>query len=340
MQKAIFPLLFAATIASAQMPAVNFSDNGKIAVQNSILAKVNGTTISMMDVKKKMDLLFHRSYPHLSHSSQARYQFYETSWRHVLMEMIDHQLILADAVEKEVKLTDGEIREEMENRFGPNIMLTLDKIGLTYEETWKMIKEELLVQRMSWWFIHSKAMAMVTPQDIRQAYRLYLKENPPYSEWKYRVIVIRGENPEQAAERAIALLRERNTSPESLSDALTSIDPTSQVSNEFIAKDIELSDAHRSVLAQLLPTQYSDPVIQISRSDNKKVARIFYLSENIEHPAPSFEHLSQNLRNQLVQEKAGRESIAYLQKLRNHYGFDSSHLKETVPDDLHPFSLQ
>lgn len=340
MRKAILPLLFAATVAIAQMPPVNFSDNSKIAVQNSILAKVNGTTISMMDVKKKMDLLFHQSYPHLSHSSQARYQFYETSWRHVLMEMIDHQLILADAVEKEVKLTDGEIREEMENRFGPNIMLTLDKIGLTYEETWKMIKEELLVQRMSWWFIHSKAMAMVTPQDIRQAYRLYLKENPSYSEWKYRVIVIRGDNPEQAAEKAIAFLRESHTSPESAASALSSIDPAIQVSNEYVAKDTELSDAHRAVLSQLSPTQYSDPSIQISRADNKKVARIFYLSENTEHPAPSFEHLSQNLRNQLVQEKVGRESVAYLQKLRNHYGFDSSHLKETVPDDLHPFSLQ
>ena len=87
----------------------------KIAVQNSILAKVNGTTISMIDVKKKMDLIFHQHYAHLADSTQAKFQFYETSWRRVLSEMIDNELILADAADKEVKLTDGELREEIES---------------------------------------------------------------------------------------------------------------------------------------------------------------------------------------------------------------------------------
>ena len=72
----------------------------------------------------------------------------------MLMEMIDHQLILADATDKEIKISSGEVREEMEFRFGPNIMLTLDNIGLTYDDTWKMSWNSLeLVMRnqsLSW----------------------------------------------------------------------------------------------------------------------------------------------------------------------------------------------
>lgn len=339
MLKVLFTL-FCMAIFAVEPSSVDFSDDSKIAMQNSILAKVNHTTISMMDVKKKMDLLFHQNYPHLADSNQARCQFYEASWRHVLMEMIDHQLILADAVEKEVKLTDGEIREEMEGRFGPNIMFTLDKIGLTYEETWKMVKEELLVRRMTWWFIHSKAMTQVTPNDIRQAFRLYLKENPPYQEWKYRVISIRSDRPEEIAERTQRFLSISGLSPESLIEQLKAIDPSIQISSEFIVQDKDLSDAHKGALSLLSPGEYSLPKLQKSRADNKAVARIFYLAERTDHPAPQFEEHSQNLRNELIQKAVVQESTVYIEKLRRYYGFDTSHLKERIPDDLHPFSLE
>ena len=69
-----------------------------------------------------------------------------------MMEMIDGELILADAADKEIKLTDGEVREEIERRFGPSVSVTLDKIGLTQEEAWRLVKNEMIVQRMNWWF--------------------------------------------------------------------------------------------------------------------------------------------------------------------------------------------
>ena len=338
--KKIFLYFAAISAIAAPLPPVDFSNDQKIAIQNSILAKVNGTTISMMDVKKKMDLVFHQNYPHLDKSSQARYQFYEGSWRHVLMEMIDQQLILADAVEKEAKLTDGEIREEMEERFGPNIMLTLDKIGLTYDETWKMIREELLVRRMTWWFIHSKAVSRVTPQDIRQAFRLYLKENPSFQEWKYRVIAIRGDQPEASAEKVHQFLIAKGQSPESLDEELKQLDPSIQISSEYAAADKDLSDAHRKVLSTLSPGGYSAPSLQKSRTENRTVARIFYLAQVTDHPAPQFEAIAPNLRNDLIQKAVAQESGVYLEKLRKHYGFDGRHLKETIPEDLHPFSLE
>jgi hypothetical protein len=249
------------------------------------------------------------------------------------MEMLDHQLILADALEKNIPLSDGEIREEMENRFGPNIMFTLDKIGVTYDETWKMIKDELTVQRMTWWFIHSKAMNLVTPQYIRQAFRLHVKENPAFQEWKYKVISIRGDHPEESAKNIYAALTENECTD--IASLLLSIDPSAQISAEFCSTDKQLSEAHKAALSSLSPKEYGTPVLQKSKSDNQVVARIFYLDEKTIHPAPQFEILSHDLRNELVQKAVVQESATYLKRLRKNHAY-----YENIPEGIQPFSLQ
>ncbi|HLB53160.1 MAG TPA: SurA N-terminal domain-containing protein, partial [Chlamydiales bacterium] len=315
------------------------SNGPRIAVQNSVLLQVNDTTISMIDVKKQMDLLFHQYYANLEDSTPARHQFYETSWRKVLMDLIDNELILADATDKELKLSDGEVREEMEMRFGPNVLSTLDRIGVTYEEAWKMLRKEMLVQRMSWWFVHSRAIQSVTPSEIRQSYRLYLEENPPYQELTYRILSIRAENLEQAADQIHTFLDGKNESPDSLMSELLAIDSSIQLSSPYTTSDLQLADAQKELLTALLPQHYSAPLIQQGR-DKKRVAKIFYLLEKEDHPAPSFEELSASLRSQLIQKATMRESQNYVAKLRKRYGFDASFLKESFPEDLHPFSLQ
>ncbi len=326
----------------AEPSLIDYSDDHKIGVQNAILAKVNGTTISMMDVKKKMDLLFHQSYPHLSQSAQARFQFYQANWRHALTDMIDGELILADATDKEVKLSDGDVREEIEKRFGPNVAATLDKIGLTYEETWRLIKNELLIQRMNWWFIHSKALAKVTPQDIRQAYRLHLQEHPAYTECKYRVLTLRGSDPARVADELYPAIQQ--ATPDTLTTLLKEWEPryvgtTIALSTEYTAADTALSEAHRSALTGLTSGTYSQPIVQTGR-DKKQVCRIFYLSEKTEHPAVTFDEMAPLLKNQLLQQTSNEISQNYLNKLRSHYRFDASHLSETLPQDLQPFSIE
>jgi hypothetical protein len=336
-------ILFIATTLFAQFPLTEMPKNGepKIAVQNTILAKVNGTTISMIDVKKKMDLFFHQNYPHLANNTQARFQFYDTSWRKMLSEMIDHELILADAADKEVKVTDGEIREEIESRFGPNVMSTLDQVGLTYDEAWKLTKNDMVVQRMNWWFIHSKALAKVTPQEIKQGFRKHLETHPAFTEWKYRVLTIRDCG---------------NTSiPEALHAAIANM-PIDKVeaylqefgaknscvvslSNEYTAKETELADSHRSALSPLAPRQYSSPGLAVTK-DKSQVYRIFYLSEKLDHPAAAFEEMAPMIKNELLQKAVVETSQTYLGKLRKHYRFEENNLRETLPADLHPFSLQ
>jgi hypothetical protein len=333
-------LIFFCAALTAEM---NVSDGPKIGVQNAILAKVNGTTVSMMDVKKKMDMFFHEHYSHLVGSAQARYQFYEASWRRVLMEMIDNELILADASDKEVKIVDAEVREEIENRFGPNVMSALNEIGVPYEEAWKMIKNEMIVTRMNWWFVQSKAMSTVTPQAIRQSYRLYLKENPARVEWKYRVLTLRGSD-EAIAKELYQQIKAQDISMETLPDFLKTFEAAHSscnvsLSNEYSATDANLAESHRTSLAGLEPNCFSLPITQISR-DKQKLTRIFYLAEKTDIPVPSFEQMAPQIKNELLQKKSIEMLSIYLDKLRKHYRFDLAHLQETLPTDLQPFALQ
>lgn len=345
MKKLLLPLLASSLLLASDRSRMipTFQDNQKVAVQNSILAKVNGNTISMMDVKKKMDVMFHQNYPQFADSAQAKLQFYEVSWRHVLMDLIDHELMVADATEKEMKLTDSEVRETMEERFGPNIMQTLDKIGLSYDEAWKMIKNDMIVQRMSFWFIHSKAQASVTPQEIKKAYRSYLEKNPAYTELKYRVVTVRvdGSN-DEVAEKVYQLLSSSDKDPTLLEAELKKFDAPGvsvALSSEFHAKSHELSEMHKASLANLVPNSYSKPSFQINRFDKKSVYRIFYLVDSVEHPASPFEAMAPQLKADLTQKAVAKESNEYLGKLRKKYGF-SADAENAIPEDLHPFSLQ
>ena len=139
--KRIFLPLFAPFALFAEMN-LYAPEEPKLSVQNTILTRVNDNVISVVDVMKKMDLVMHQSYPDLVNSSQARMQFYSMHWKSVFNEMVDNELILADAESREIKLTDGEIREEMERRFGPNVQITLDKIGFSLDDAKNMIKKE------------------------------------------------------------------------------------------------------------------------------------------------------------------------------------------------------
>lgn len=338
------PVFFALLAAPPPFPA--FSDDGAIAFQNTLLCKVNDEPISMLDVKKRMDIRFHQLYPELADSAQARFQFYEVSWRPILGEILDEELILADAKDKDVTLSDGEVREEMEHRFGPRIMHTLEKIGLTYEEASKIIKNDLIAKRMTGWFIQLKGMQKVTPQDIRAAYRDYLKEHPPYKEWTYQVLSLRGDSPQEKGAALFTKLqeilagKEEKISPAVLADSLKRIAPALQISPVYTAKDQELSEAHRKALAALKPGEYSAPLSQKSKATGEEVVRIFYLGEVSAHEPPQFEEIASLLRDELIQKSVAKEAESYLGKLRAQYGYDAKEIEASLPKDFQPFVLR
>lgn len=346
----LFKLLFSVScllstgITFADTPILQQEEAGDLIIYNRILAKVSGKTISVIDVMKRMDMFLQKHYPQLANSKAARYQFYSSQWRDYLAQMIDQELILADAEHLQVKITEAEVREEILNRFGPNTMPILDSMGLTYEETKNMIRDEMLVQRMLWFRVNSKALSSVNSSDVKVAYRQFCEKNPELEEWQYQVLSIRSpqkEVSEDLAKRAFDLLHTK-LDLSAVSEQILAPEGTATItlSPDLQADEKSISSSHKSVLKNLTENTFSEPIAQVNRIDNSVVYRIFYLKKHSKRVLPSFEKMAEELKEQLLQEAANAENTHYIKKLRNRLGYDEKHMLESLPPDFQPFALR
>ena len=187
-------LLFGTCLLSAagQRPG-NKLEEPKIFINNRVLAIINGKPITTYDLVKKMDLSFYKQYPEYASSNQARFQFYQQVWKYILDDLINEELVLADAKESKIEVSSGDVRQEIEQQFGPNIIENLDKAGMTLDEAFKVVQAELVLQRTIGARVNVKAMRIVTPAKIRAAYDEYISnpENRRLTKWQYRVVTIK-----------------------------------------------------------------------------------------------------------------------------------------------------
>lgn len=350
-RRIVLLLLFLASpfaIHSAPVsPVLPDKADGQITINNRLLARVNDKTITVLDVVKKMDLFLSAYYPEAMKLTSSRYQFYMSNWKAVLERMIDDQLILADSEGKDFKITEGEIRQAILDRLGPNVMASLDKLNMNYEEARKMIHEELIVQKMMGAKVHSKAFQSVGPSQVKTAYKDYIAEQATGQEWEYQVVSIRSPNvilSEQLAAHAYILLSAAKSGPEALAAKLQEIrkpeDPEFAVNVSQILKANEktISEAHRKGLQGLEPGMYSKPIAQVSGIDKVTVQRIFFLKDLGNKEPPSFDEIANKLRENLMEVAATQAERIYKTKLRQRFSFDSLHLEE-IPSDFQPFIL-
>lgn len=311
-----------------------------IFIHNRILAEINGKPISVVDLIKKMDMVFYRQYPQYSGSVEARYQFYMMSWKHVLKELIEKELIVADAAEVKVEISNGDVRQEMENIFGPNIIANLDKAGLTYEEASKLIREELLLKRMMMMRVHAKAVRSVTPSDVRAAYEEHAKTHTTPKSWRYYVISVRQQ---ELAEKLFREWKQKTHTPEELSDTIKKIlgeEALSAVtiSEEYFTTEKDISDSYRKILSEVEAGALSAPVSQKRESSN--TYKIFYLKEFTPPAAPLLSEVELSLKNQLVEKKVDQESERYLNRLYKHFNVEREVQPILASEDFQPFVLR
>jgi hypothetical protein len=321
----------------------------KLVIQNRILTKINDKTISVLDVVKKMEVFLNKYYPQYAGSSAAKFQYFSSQWREVFLQMIDHELILADAAKLDLKITDSEVREAIHEKFGPNIMGSLDAIGLSYEEAKEMVHSELIVQKMTWFKIHAKALNKVNVQDIKAAYAAYCDKNPAKEILEYQVLSVKAQNEElahQIAEKAFELCANSPNKIAEIKERLAADLPENSpevnitLSEDFKLDAKSISSNHKETLFKLAKDSISHPVKQISRADQSSVFRIFHLKNRTKTALPSLRSMYEKLQNQLVQEAAAEESKSYIAKLRERYGFDAKALEDSIPSGFQPFSLQ
>ncbi len=119
-------LLFATAMCGAEnamTPMQNFMQQSapqqehEIVIHNRPLARVNGKTISLMDVVERMDMIILSRHPEAFHDKPLLIQYYNSSWKANLEEMINNELILADAEDKEMEISEGDIRKKLEDDY-------------------------------------------------------------------------------------------------------------------------------------------------------------------------------------------------------------------------------
>ncbi len=327
----------------ANIPYPLMEETEELIVNNRILANVHGKAFSLLDVMKQMDVHMSQRYPQYLDSKAARYQYYMQNWKPILDEMINTELIMADAEGKDLKISDSDVRETMQERFGPNVISTLDALNVTYEEAKTMIYQEKIVQQMTWFKANSRALQGISPQEVKKTYKEYVQKNPPVEEWKYQVLSIRAPQADVGqliADKAFALLSKEKKSFQDTAETLKQEGIAIQVSQDYAVTDKEVAKSHKEVLMNLTKGSFSPPVSQVSRADKTNVYRIFYLKDHVMHEPPPFEKVAMNIENQLIQQAMARETAVYASKLRQRYNFDEKHMRESLPPDFVPFVLK
>jgi hypothetical protein len=224
-------------------------------------------------------------------------------------------------------------------------MDSLDKLGISYEEAREMVEQDMIVQRVQWLRVTSKVLQKVNSQEIKKAYQRHTKENPAKEEWKYQFITIRSDKEETSQEIALKLVELKEKAVENLTVAADmykeQLPPDStvalSVSQEFNLEDTALSDAHRSVLAQLEKGAWSAPTAQLSR-DGTTVVRIFHLKDHTKSKPRAFAALANELKQNLLNNVFDQENKIYVAKLHKRFGFDENSLD--IPPHFEPFTAK
>lgn len=337
-----------AAIADSLMSAPQ-REEPKIFINNRILARINGKSISTFDIVKKMDVSFYKQFPQYLSSTEARYQYYQYNWKYTLEDLINKELILADAQESKVEVSSGDVRQEMESSFGPNIIANLDKVGLSFDEAAKMVQGDILLRRMIGARVNGKALRLVTPAKVRKTYDAFIQDpaNARLTIWNYRVLTIKDRNlqkSEEVAKAAYELLMEGV----SLDDIAAKLKERKLLgrkgkitaSNVIKNNEKELSAAYKQVLDGMDNGMYSQPFANKSRAEHTTVYRILYVQEKIPGGYPSFKEMESVLKERLLNDVAEQETNLYIEKLRKHFYIRDSDLQAMLPANYQPFILK
>jgi hypothetical protein len=245
-------------------------------------------------------------------------------------------------------VTNGDVRQELERMFGPNIIANLDSIGMSFDEAWKMVQGDITIKRMLYVRVNMKVLSKINPKEVRLAYEKYLPELQRPTQWTYHVLSVRHKKPakaEAAAQLMHDLLASNETSFDKLSEEYKNIDAIDKnvqisFSPEYKHTHKDISEDYKTILTAMTPGTYSEPAMQRSRSQKSTVYRIFYLKAMEEGGAVPFLEVEGRLKAALVDQAVDKETKVYLDKLRKKAGLTGNKIKETIPKDFEPFVLR
>lgn len=331
------------------IPVLAFCDDlpqKRVRVHNRVVAHVNGKTISVIDLMKKMDMILFQNYPQYLEVPEARFQFYMSQWRSVLSEWIDRELVLADAAEKKFEVSSGDVREELEEIFGPDMMINLDSTGLTLDEAFSMLKDEITIRRMLFMQVRQRVYPQVTPAEVRKAYAEYVNQLSNQKECTWSAISVKSSDMKEAAlfaETIYSLLTNEKIPQDALQDELAkrglskeSIQVT--VSQPFRQKSTELTGAQQELFFSMKKGEYCLPQLQKSRSGD--VVRIYYIHDIVSSEIPPLEAVQTTLREEIAERLTQQKTEDYYKELRRHFHVVKEDIENELPENFQPFELR
>jgi hypothetical protein len=311
-------------------------DHLKLVINNRVLANINGKPITVVDIMKRMDILFLKQFPEYTNSVKARHQFYLVNWKRTLDELIEKELILADSKEVKMEISAADVRQDMEDLFGPNIIVNLDKIGLSFDEALKIVEGDIALRRMMFLRVTSKAIGNVTPQATRAIYDEFVKENTKDPSYTYRFVTIRSnENGEAIAKQ----VHENLNNKVDFAEAVKGL-PDVTLSEVYTHTQKEIAPQNLEVISKMQAGAISPPIVQKSRASSSNVYRIFHLEKFNPGGAPPYFQVENKLKEHLMEKFMSEEHETYVNRLRKHFAIKEADIKANIPDDFTPFSLK
>lgn len=312
-----------------------------VIVDNRVVATVRGQVITVIDVMKKLDMIFYQQFPQYRGSSEARFEFYRTNWRRVLDELVDRQLILVMAEERGFQISNGDIRQELEEMFGPNVMMNLYEAGLSLHEVYEMMKADILLRRILSFYVRGPVLASITPEVLKIAYSERSNDLKRQESWIWRTVTVRSlekDCAKEVADAAWKLLEQDHLSIEVVQSKLPK-GVELVVSDPFHSEKKDLAPHLRTLLDSLAVGSYSSPVSFTSRSDPHQCWRCYIADEKKEGVVLSFSEMEQKLREELAGPEIEKRTKLFFDDLRKQY-----HLKQSIPSEellaFEPFQLK
>ena len=317
------------------------SRRSDIIIENRVLATIRDQIITVVDVMKKLDMIFCQQFPKYRHVPEARYEFYRANWRRVLEELVDRQLIVSLAEEKQFGVTNGDIRQELEEVFGPNVMMSLYEEGLSMHEVHEMMKADILLRRAMSFFVHAPVVASITPKVLKEAYQKRVAELKAKQGWVWRTVSVKSKNgdcPKDIADAVWNLLEREHQALDGIGTGLPDgIEVT--VSQAFRSEQKDVAPNVRQILESLPMCEFSEPQPSTERSTVRKSWRCYIVDERFEPKAPTFIELEPALRQEIASPEITRRTIEFFDDLRKQY-----HVKHLFSSEelmvFEPFQLK
>ena len=316
---------------------------------NRPLIKINGKTISLVDVVKKLDMQLLKNAPHVLSDLPSKHHYYSTNWRMAFNELIEQEMIKLDSEQLKFSISEADIRTELDSTIGLNLISKLDSIGITLEEAKQMVESEMMVRQMLWMKAYSKALQTVTPEIIKNTYAEVVKKDllKQKEVWCYQVLTIKAKNPDkekEVAQKAYTLLNSSDSIMTNVVDVLKTQLQSQQDFEVSISKDItvdshSVSASHHEILTALKENEYSQPIFQTVRNSKEGVHKIYHLKNHTVESPQTFEQIAPNIKDKLIQMAADKEKTIYIESLKQKFFVTDAEVNDVAPKDYDPFIL-